>query len=224
MVSAYSYGLLQTQPGIRNESSKAKRTGCSICSGRDFLLSDQCGADELPRHGWGCTTCWHDWPIQQLRNSCRHGAINDVSISLNDFSHTWIGDIDATLVFDDGSNPAITLALFGEGVLGPSNDAGGTYAFADGGTANFVGAGSLIPSGTYAALGSFSVFDGLSAAGTWTLNMNDRTGGDSGNLGSWTLNIDMEEVAAPVPAPATLALFGLGLVGLGWSRRRKSNG
>ncbi len=151
------------------------------------------------------------------------GAINDVSISLNEFSHTWIGDIDATLVFDDGSNPAITLALFGEGVLGPSNDAGGTYAFADGGTANFVGAGNPIPSGTYAALGSFSVFDGLSAAGTWTLNMNDRTGGDSGTLGSWTLNIDMDEVAAPVPAPATLALFGLGLVGLGWSRRRKSN-
>jgi len=28
--------------------------------------------------------------------------------------------------------------------------------------------------------------------------------------------------AEPVPAPATLALFGLGLLGLGWSKRKKA--
>ncbi|CAN0536458.1 unnamed protein product [Laminaria digitata] len=154
------------------------------------------------------------------------GTITNVSVSLNDFSHSWIGDLVATLVFDDGSNPAITASLFGAGTVGfgPSNDAEGDYVFADGGAAAFQTAGNPIPSGTYAPQDSLAAFGGLSAAGTWTLNLTDRSGGDSGNLGSWTLNIDMEEVAAPVPAPATLALFGLGLVGLGWSRRRKSNG
>ena len=48
-----------------------------------------------------------------------------------------------------------------------------------------------------------------------------------GNIGSpeglaWT-NIagDMAFQLTGVPEPATLALFGLGLAGLGWSRRKK---
>ncbi len=153
------------------------------------------------------------------------GVVNGVSITLNDFSHTWIGDIFATLVFDDGTNPAVSMILFGTDgtvTVGSNNDADGTYTFATGGATGFEDhADDPIPSGTYAPLGSFSVFNNLSAAGMWTLNLDDQSGGDSGFLESWTLNIDVGD-AAPIPAPATLALFGLGLAGLGWSRRKKS--
>jgi hypothetical protein len=40
----------------------------------------------------------------------------------------------------------------------------------------------------------------------------------TGDLGAWLFR----EVDGTIPAPATLALFGLGLAGLGWSRRKKA--
>ena len=49
-------------------------------------------------------------------------------------------------------------------------------------------------------------------------------GSASGNFGEVGFELDNlnTELSAPVPAPATLALFGLGLAGLGWSRRKKA--
>ena len=35
-------------------------------------------------------------------------------------------------------------------------------------------------------------------------------------------NVQIGSRSTPVPAPATLALLGLGLAGLGWSKRKKA--
>ncbi len=47
--------------------------------------------------------------------------------------------------------------------------------------------------------------------------------GNSGYIEAIGLDIGIRiDASSQVPAPATLALFGLGLAGLGWSRRKKS--
>ena len=110
--------------------------------------------------------------------------IVDVMVQL-DIQHTWIGDIDVRVYHDPemqeiwdqrcGSwdNIRATASDDGEETLcsvvaaGPSNQ-----VFYD-------------PS--VAALGPLSVFDGMDAAGDWTLEIYDYYGGDSGTLEKWAL-------------------------------------
>ena len=66
---------------------------------------------------------------------------------------------------------------------------------------------------------------------TNTVGIGFQSGGTSqflrlngGQIANSLINVNSSTlVATPksVPAPATLALFGLGLAGLGWSRRKK---
>ncbi len=125
-----------------------------------------------------------------------------------DFSHTWAGDIIATL--SNGSTSITLINRPGQGGAGAgdSSNFAGAYTFIDGGAdladaADAIPGGATIPVGEYAAAGGSlnATFGGMSSAGTWTLTMTDNFALDTGEVFSWSLTLD------PFPSPGAAALF-----------------
>lgn len=151
--------------------------------------------------------------------------ITAVSLELQGFTHSWIGDIIATLTSPNGTVHTLMNRV---GRLttgsGDSSNVNGNYIFADGGAdlwfAATGGASTyVIPGGTYATTGAGSAgstsmnaaFAGQNGNGLWTLSLSDVAGGDTGGITGWQLTI--------VPAPGALALAGLG--GIVTARRKR---
>lgn len=129
-----------------------------------------------------------------------------------DITHSWVGDVSATLE-DGNGNTAELLGVDGVG-FGDSSAFGGVYSFAETGgdfaaAVAAVGFGVDVATGTYASANSVA---GLIADGSdWTLTVVDSGAGDPGTVNAATLNT--------VPEPGSLALLGLG--GLALLRRRR---
>jgi MYXO-CTERM domain-containing protein len=158
--------------------------------------------------------------------------VDDITISLNGLTHTWVGDLVVTLTHIDGGETSNLFNRVGKTNattgFGDSSDLAGNYAFSDSFTGDFwAAAGGTtgpVPAGNYFASGALSAakvnlldaFGGINANGTWRLSIVDAAAGDLGALGDWSISF----VKSPVPAPGALAL--LGLAGLAGGRRRRA--
>jgi subtilisin-like proprotein convertase family protein len=121
--------------------------------------------------------------------------VTEVSVTLENLVHTWVGDLIVRLRHLETDTVVELLRRPGQPYFsssGYSNDLKGDYTFNDNNTCKFEVAAAqnpVIPGGNYAPLQSLCAFNNLSAAGTWRLIITDCSAGDSGSLGSWTLNL-----------------------------------
>lgn len=121
--------------------------------------------------------------------------VTHVTVTLKNLIHTWVGDLAVRLRHLESGTVVELFRRPGQPKFsssGYSNDLNGDYSFSDQFTANFEAAAAeniIIPSGQYAPVQSFSVLRNLQSAGTWQLIINDYSAGDSGSLGSWSLEL-----------------------------------
>jgi hypothetical protein len=147
-------------------------------------------------------------------------GFGNLSYGLNTTTYMSSGSMDAT---GGAAQVAFTFVTPHQyfGLLWGSADDYNTLSFFDGST--FVG--SLTGSDILALAGDHGVHETLGENGTMYVNVNstlpfDRVVATSANYAFEVDNIAFNETQ--VPEPASLALIGMGLLGLGWrSRRRK---
>lgn len=121
--------------------------------------------------------------------------VAEVSVTLENFAHTWVGDLIVRLRHVETDTVVDLFRRPGQPYFsssGYSNDLKGDYTFSDRNSSKFetaVAENSVIPSGNYAPLQSLAAFKNLPSAGTWRLVITDCSAGDCGFLGSWSLSL-----------------------------------
>ena len=144
--------------------------------------------------------------LQDGKNAARPGVTTstiDVSglsniLDLNvtvDISHSYVGQLSATLIAPDGT----PVELFGN--VGGSGDNFTATTFDDDAVLP-IASGTAPFTATFHPEGSLADFNGLNASGIWTLEIVDNAKGDTGTLDSWSLQIAAYEPSPNVPPVA----------------------
>ncbi len=110
------------------------------------------------------------------------GLITDINVKLN-ITHTYDSDLDVFLIAPD----ATRVELFTDVGAGGDNF---SNTITDDEAATAITAGTAPFAGTYRPEGSLAALDGKNFSGTWTLEITDDAGGDTGTLNSWSLIIE----------------------------------
>lgn len=140
--------------------------------------------------------------------------VSDVQISLTG-SHTWLGDLEVTLIAPDNTTTATIFKNVGAATAtacGSSSDLGGTYNFFDTApdTPTFWNAAvtTPVPVGNYRSSAALTgtnttitnVFSGIpSANGTWTMRVRDGGEGDTGTITGASLTLTGAAAATNAP-------------------------
>ena len=163
-------------------------------------------------------------------------SITNITVTLNNLTHTFVGDLIATLTYVPTNT---TVSLFNRigrptDTFGDSSNFNGNYSFNDAFTGNLWtvaasgGDDFVIPGGNYFPTGAGSgtlvpiltSLGGSQTAGDWRLTISDNAEDDTGSLGSWTLGLQ----GTPIPEPSSgLGLLALGLLGAGAALKRHWN-
>lgn len=123
----------------------------------------------------------------------QNSAVIDVDVSIN-IPHTWVGDIDASLVgpggesvklFDRPGVPADSDGCSNDNIVASFNDDASQNASV---LENMCNSTAPAISGNFKPIGSLSLFNGKNAQGNWKLEVNDNyPGEDEGQITSWSL-------------------------------------
>ena len=142
---------------------------------------------------WASTDVPVSWPpgstsglISSTLTIPDDGFVTDMDVTNLTMDHTWIGDLEITLVSPAGTRVDLLFDGCGNGNVDNLDINFDDESLNDHGSilcTDPVGGG-----GTYQPLEALSAFDGECITGVWTLEVNDDAGGDTGSLNSWSLS------------------------------------
>lgn len=150
------------------------------------------------------------------------GTITKVTVTLNEFRHSFPDDVDILLVGPGGQNVVLLSDAGTGGDNTPAELENGRFVFDDAGTlppdnaalpetgtfrpSNFEGSETFTapaPAGPYGS--ALSVFNGTVANGTWSLYVVDDASPDAGSIGSWTLTFTTTApTITQIPSPVVV--------------------